>query len=150
MRAAITARASIRAAIDGTASPLEDVTAEVDALVGAMQADAVRAQRIHEFLARESPAAIERRMADEPSDAVRTALGAKLDAVNRLQQRLDRLLGELDHVVLTLQTVQAEIHATDGLDDATLAGRVSELRENVQVMAAGLEEAFAETRALRV
>ena len=150
MRAAITARASIRAAIDGTASPLEDVNAEVDALVGAMQADAVRAQRIHEFLARESPAAIERRMADEPSDAVRTALGAKLDAVNRLQQRLDRLLGELDHVVLTLQTVQAEILATDGLDDATLAGRVSELRENVQVMAAGLEEAFAETRALRV
>ena len=150
MRAAITARASIRAAIDGTASPLEDVTAEVDALVGAMQADAVRAQRIHEFLARESPAAIERRMADEPSDAVRAALGAKLDAVNRLQQRLDRLLAELDHVVLTLQTVQAEILATDGLDDATLAGRVSDLRENVQVMAAGLEEAFAETRALRV
>ena len=53
-------------------------------------------------------------------------------------------------MVLTLQTVQAEILATDGLDDATLAGRVSDLRENVQVMAAGLEEAFAETRALRV
>jgi hypothetical protein len=86
----------------------------------------------------------------EENPAVRDALGAKLAAVTRLQQRLDGLLAELDHVVLTLQTVQAEILATDGLDDRLLAGQVSDLRENVQLMAAGLEEAFAETRALRV
>ena len=149
LRAATAARASIRAAIEGTASPLEDVSAEVDALVRAMQADAVRAQRIHEFLAHESPTQIERRMREE-NEAVRAALGAKLDAVNRLQQRLDGLLAELDHVVVTLQTVQAEILATDGLDDRLLAGQVSDLRENVQLVAAGLEEAFAETRALKV
>jgi hypothetical protein len=149
LRAATAARASIRAAIDGTASPLEDVSAEVDALVRAMEANAVRAQRIHEFLAQESPAQIEQRMHEE-NDAVRAALGAKLDAVNRLQQRFDGLLAELDHVVVTLQTVQAEILATDGLDDRLLAGQVSDLRENVQLMAAGLEEAFAETRALKV
>jgi hypothetical protein len=149
LRAATVARASIRAAIEGNRSPLEDVSAEVDALVRAMQADAVRAQRIHEFLAQESPAEIERRMREE-NEAVRAALGAKLDAVNRLKQRLDGMLAELDHVVVTLQTVQAEILATDGLDDRLLAGQVSDLRENVQVMAAGLEEAFAETRALKV
>lgn len=149
LRAAAAARASIHAAIEGTDSPLEDVSAEVDELVRAMEADAVRAQRIHEFLAQESPAEIERRMREENA-AVRDALGAKLGAVNRLQQRLDGMLSELDHVVLTLQTVQAEILATDGLDDRLLAGQVSDLRENVQLMAAGLEEAFAETRALKV
>ena len=149
LRAATAARASIRAAIEGTDSPLEDVSAEVDALVRAMEADAVRAQRIHEFLAHESPAQIERQM-HEGNEAVRNALGAKLAAVIRLQQRFDALLAELDHVVLTLQTVQAEILATDGLDDRLLAGQVSDLRENVQLMAAGLEEAFAETRALKV
>jgi hypothetical protein len=149
LRAATAARASIRAAIEGTDSPLDDVRAEVDALVRAMEADAVRAQRIHEFLAHESPAQVERQMREE-NPAVRDALGAKLAAVTRLQQRLDGLLAELDHVVLTLQTVQAEILATDGLDDRLLAGQVSDLRENVQLMAAGLEEAFAETRALRV
>lgn len=149
LRAATAARASIRAAIASSASPLEDVGAEVDALVRAMQADAVRAQRIHEFLAVESPAEIERRMRSENA-AVRDALGAKLAAVNRLRQRLDALLAELDHVVVTLQTVQAEILATEGLDDRLLAGQVSDLRENVQLMAAGLEEAFAETRALKV
>jgi hypothetical protein len=150
VRAATAARASIRAAIDGTPSALEDVAAEVDALVSAMEADAIRAQRIHEFLAQESPAALERRMADEPDEAVRAALGANLKAVVRLQRRMDRLLAELDHVVVTLQTVHAEILATDGLDDRALAGQVSVLRENVQLIAAGLEEAFAETRAREV
>jgi hypothetical protein len=150
VRAASAARASIRAAIDGAASPLEDVAAEVDALVDAMEADAIRAQRIHDFLAKESPAALERRMAHEPNDAVRAALGAKLKAVVRVQERQDRLLAELDQVVVTLETVQAEILATGGLDDQALAGQVSALRENVQVIGAGLEEAFAETRAHEV
>jgi hypothetical protein len=150
LRAARAARASIRAAIADTPSALEDVSAEVDALVVAMQADAVRAQRIHEFLAQESPAELDQRIAGERSDAVRVALESKREAVARVQQRLDRLLAELDHVVVTLQTVEAEILATGGLDDRALAGQVSELRVNVQLMAEGLEEAFAETRAHRV
>jgi hypothetical protein len=150
VRAAIAARTSIHEAIAGSASPLVDVASEVDALVAAMQTDALRAQRIHEFLAADPPAALERRIGSEPSDAVRAALSAKRDAVLRLQQRLDRLLSELDHVVVTLQTVQAEILATDGLDDRALAGQVSEVRVNAQLIAAGLEEAFAETRALGV
>jgi len=150
LRAAVAARASIREAAQDAASPLPDVTAEVDALLAAMQADAARAQRIHEFLAQESPAALERRLASEPSDAVRAALAAKRDAVVRLRQRLDQLYGELDHIVATLHTIQAEILAIDGIDDRALAGQVSELRTNVRLVAAGLEEAFAETRAREV
>jgi hypothetical protein len=115
-----------------------------------MRVDAGWAQRIHEFLVAEPPDALERRIAREPEGPVRAALEAKLDAVVRLRARLDRLLAELDHVVVTLQTVQAEILVTDGLDDRALASQVSEVRVNAQLIAAGLEEAFAETRALGV
>jgi hypothetical protein len=150
VRAALAARAAIRAAVEESPAALEDVTAEVDGLVAAMQDDARRAQRIHEFLASESVSELEGRIAAEPSDEVRGALEAKRDALVRLRQRFDRMLAELDHVVITLQTVQAEILATEGIDDRALAGQVSELRTNVQLIAAGLEEAFAETRAHEV
>ena len=57
----------------------------------------------------------------------------------------------MDHVVATLQTVQAEILASDDLEQAALeqgplASQISELRLKVEVMSAGLEETFAETR----
>lgn len=147
LEAALAARDSIHAAVEATDSPHADVVAEVDALVAAMEGDAARAQRIHAFLAQEVPDAIRRRIAEEPSEEVRTALAAKLDAVTRLQQRLDRLLSELDHVVITLQTTEAEILAADGMEHDVLAGQVSELRVNVKLISDGLEEAFADTRA---
>jgi hypothetical protein len=55
----------------------------------------------------------------------------------------------MDHVVATLQTVHAEILVTDGLGQSELAGQVSVLRENVQAVSAGLEDAFAQTRSGR-
>ena len=48
----------------------------------------------------------------------------------------------MDNVVATLQTVHAEILAADGLEQSTLGGQVSALRENVQAVSAGLEDAF--------
>jgi hypothetical protein len=122
------------------------VTREVDQLVAALEADAARAQRIEEFLAGERSGELERRIAGEANPAVRSALEAKLDAVTRLRQRLYGLLAEMDHVVATLETVQAEILATDGIEEHTLASQVIELRTNVQLASEGLEEAFAETR----
>jgi hypothetical protein len=150
VRAAVAACTSIRAAIAASRSPLADVGEEIDALLAAIEADAVRAQRIHEFLAQESPAALERRVAAEPRGPVREALEAKLTALTRLQQRLDALLAEMDRVVTTLQTVQAEILASEDVERAVeeraLASQVSELRDKVRIMSAGLEETFAETR----
>jgi hypothetical protein len=151
VKAANAARASIQAAIAASRSPLAGLAGEVDALVAAIHADAVRAQRIHEFLAGESIAALERRVAQESHAPLREALQAKLAALTRLRQRLDGLLREMDHVVATLQTMQAEIVAADDAERAAearaLAGRVSELREKVELMSAGLDETFAETRA---
>ncbi len=151
VKAANSAGASIHAAIEASRSPLGDVAGEVDELLAAMHADAVRAERIQAFLAAESLTAVRRRIARETREPVRTALEAKLSALERLQQRLDGLLGEMDHVVATLQTVQAEILASDDLEQAVLeqgalASQISELRVKVEVMSAGLEETFAETR----
>jgi hypothetical protein len=152
IKAANAAGAAIHAAVTSSRSPLAGVTAEVDALLAAMHTDALRAQRIHEFLAGESLPALERRAAGEPRAPVRAALEAKLDALTRLRRRLDDLLAGLDHVVAALQTVQAEILAADELEqaaaeDGALASRLSELRVQVEAMSAGLDEAFAETRA---
>ena len=139
VRAASAARASIRLAA------ADDVTREVDALVLALQGHAERAQRIRDFLREESPAQVAERIAVEPSQTVRAALEAKHSALERLQRRLTRLLEEMDNVVTTLQTVQAELLVADGLGQAELAGQVSALRENVQAISAGLEDAFALT-----
>jgi hypothetical protein len=105
------------------------VTEEVDALLGAMEANAMRAQRIHQFLA-EVPA--------EQLDP---------QTLQRVRGRLERLLEELDRVVATLQTVRAEILVTDGLvERGQLTAQLSELRTNVQLVSAGLEDAFDDVR----
>jgi uncharacterized protein YhaN len=147
VKAAVAARAAIHEAIAAGRSPLPDVSREVDALVAAMEADAVRAQRIHQFLAgQESAASLERRIEQETHDDVRAALESKQRAFARLRERLSRLMAEMDQVVATLQTIQAEIFAADEVEEQALATRVSELRENVALVAAGLEEAYADTR----
>ena len=115
----------------------------------------MRAQRIHAFLAggvRRRARAPDRA---EPHAAVRAALEAKLARSRGCGERLSGLLAEMDHVVATLQTVQAEILAADdleqaALDEGTLAGQISELRAGVAAVSAGLEEGFAETRARQV
>ena len=151
VRAANVAGEAIHAAIEASRSPLGDVAVEVDALLGGMHADAVRADRIQAFLAGESLAAVRLRIAKETREPVRAALESKLAALTRLQQRLDDLLAEMDHVVATLQTVQAEILASAdleqaGLEERALASQISELRVSVEAMSAGLEETYAETR----
>jgi hypothetical protein len=155
VKAANAALAAIHAAVDASSASLAGVAVEADALLDALHSDAVRAQQIHTFLAGESLAALERRVAREPSATVRAALEAKLAALKRLRQRLLGLLGEMDRVVATLETVQAEILAADDLeqaavDEGELASRISELRAGAEAMSAGLEESYAETRARQV
>jgi hypothetical protein len=108
----------------------------------ALQGHAERAQRMSDFLRDESAEELARRIAAEPSPAVRAALEAKHAALGRLQRRLGGLLDEMDNVVTTLQTVHAETLAADGLEQSTLAVQVSVLRENVQAASAGLEDAY--------
>ena len=148
LAAAIQARAAIRQAIESSPDALLDVDREVDELVEAIEADALRAQRIVAFLeGQESAASLERRIARENDAAVRAALEAKHESFERLRERLGRLSRQMDQVVATLQTVHAEIIAAEVVQEGELAGQVSDLRAEVRLVAEGLEEAFAETRA---
>lgn len=149
VKAAKQARAAIHEAIAGAGIPLDDVGREVDALVSAIAADAARAQRMHLFLlGEEEPDALERRIAAAPRAEVRVALEAKRAALETLRRRFEALMSEIDRAVATLETVQAQILATGdrALEERRLAGQVSELRARVEVVSAGLDEAFAETR----
>jgi hypothetical protein len=152
VKAAKSAGVAIHAAISSSAFPLDDVGREVDALVGAIAADAARAQRMHSFLlSEERPAALEQRIAQEPQEAVRAALEAKRVALARLKQRHDALMAEMDRAILTLQTMHAQILDTGdrALEERRLVDQVSEVRGRVELVSAGLEEAYAETRVPR-
>ena len=136
VRDAHAAADSVREAVRESELPLDDVTGEVDALVALIERHAARADRMHRFLAEHPlPAA-----APEPQ---RQALG-------RLRERHEALLGEIDRAAAALDTVHAEVLAVDGLAEVearrALAGRVAELQAKVQVVSAGLDEAFEETR----
>jgi len=149
VKAAEGARVAIHAAIATSAFPLADVGREVDALVAAIASDAARAQRMHSFLlAEERPDELEFRIARERQEPVRAALEAKRDALARLRERHDALMVEMDRAILTLQTMHAQILDTGdrALEERRLVDQVSEVRGRVELVSAGLEEAYAETR----
>jgi methyl-accepting chemotaxis protein len=150
--AALAARAAIGEAIGAARLPLDDVALEVDSLVAAIAADAARAEPIHRFLlGEEAEDALARRVAAEPHDELRSALEAKAQALGRLRSRLGGLLAEIDRAVLALETIRAEILSAGDRAQAErrLADRASELRSRIELVAAGLEEAYEETRAGR-
>jgi hypothetical protein len=150
LKAAERVRTAIHEAIGSSAVPLDDVAGEVDALVDAIAADAARAQRMHRYLLGQEPAdALDRRIASEPNAELRAALEAKRDALGGLRRRFGALLSELDRAIAALETMQAQILETGdrALAELQLAGQVSELRARVELVSAGLEEAFSETRA---
>ncbi len=151
LEAAREVQAAIRAAAAAAELPLDDVVEEVDALAAALEAQALRAQRIDEYLAGHPPETLRRRIAEERNPAVAEALEAQQQALARLRRRHADLLGEMDHVVASLDTVHAEVLAAEGVGAAferrAVAGRLTELRTDVQLVSAGLEEAFDETRA---
>jgi hypothetical protein len=129
VRAAEAARDGIGAAVAASSAPLDGVTAEVDELLRAIRANAERAQRIHAFLA-ERPA-------------------AQPDVLDRVRERLDELLAEVDHAVGTLQTVRGEILTAEDDDPAglapSLAAQVSELRVRAGILSRGLDASLAQT-----
>jgi hypothetical protein len=143
-------RAAIHEAIAASAVPLDDVAGEVDALVDAIAADAERAQRMHGYLLGQEPAdALERRIAGEQDAELRAALEAKRDALGALRRRFGALLSEVDQAIAALETMHAQILETGdrALAELQLAGQVSELRARVELVSAGLEEAYSQTRA---
>jgi hypothetical protein len=117
---------------------------------------AARADGVQRYLAVHDPASVRARMRAEAArdDTVRRrlagALGAQLRALDRLREQLDRLLAEMDHVTVALESIHAEVLGMAAVAGdwagRRLSSRVGDLQAKVGVLGDGLEEAYSETR----
>ena len=148
--AAVAARDAIRAAVEASGSPLDDVAEEVDALVAGLDRHALRADRIGRYLDAHPARDLSLRIAGERSPPVIAALEAQQQAIVRLERRHEEVLADMDRAVAALETVHAELLAAEGAGDEVgraVISEVVELRDRVQLVAAELEDVFEDTRA---
>lgn len=121
------------------------VRSEVADLVGAIEATARRAQKLHGYLATQDRRALEIRLGDARGEA-REALRTQLDTLHGLSARLDAAYDEMDAVLAALGTVHARLVGTsvarEGAADQELAGTVRELRDRVDAVTDGLDASF--------
>jgi chromosome segregation ATPase len=142
--------ARIRDAIDRAELPYEEVSAEVDRFIRAMEDGARRAQLLHEALAETSPSAVERRLAEVRRDPARAeltaALETQLDVLRRMQRQLRRFFDEMERVLVELDTVRGNLvsvsASSERANQERLAGDVRALREEIGAVAAGMSEAY--------
>jgi hypothetical protein len=157
--AARAAQADIERAIAQGDLPADDIRDEVAELLTTLMPIAVRADRVADYLAGHRACDVEARIAtlrEAPaagdSSRARTvaALEDQLRAIRRLEAQHTGLLDEMDHVVASLEALHAEVVTLGAAEDdwrrADVAGQVRALREGVQVLSGGMDEAYAETR----
>jgi hypothetical protein len=152
--------AAIHEAIDAAEHPFADVSADVDALVEAMETSARRAQLISSTLddlaaSGQDPRSLERRLtelqprAGEPDIAALMAdLTAQRDATLRLADRLERFRVGMERTVASLglmRTRLVEMRASEEEGaQRELARQSRELRERTDLLADVMAEVFAD------
>jgi hypothetical protein len=145
--------AAIRVAVEEADQPLDDVVADVDALVVAMETSAKRAQLISTTLAgqdlRGLEARIERHRPDTDPDvqALVRDLEAQRDSVLRLQDRLERFGVGMERICASLALLRTRVAEMSASEEAAaqseLATQARELRERTDLLAESMAEAFS-------
>ena len=151
---------AIRQTIDEAEHGFEDVSADVDALVAAMDTSARRAQLIHKTLADQHAAGqdadrlahrietLRPQASDRDIAALITDLTAQRDATVRLQDKLDRFTVGMQRICVALgllRTRMVEMSASE--EEAAqrmLAAQARELRERTDLLAESMAEVFAD------
>jgi chromosome segregation ATPase len=152
--------AGIRAAIAQADHPFDDVAADVDALVAAMDTSARRAQLISSTLAEQARAGqdvagLERTIADlrgRSDDADVRALVADLEAQReataRLQERLERFEVGMRRIGASLGLLRTRLVEMSASEEEAaqreLARQSRELRERTDLLAEAMAEVFAD------
>jgi chromosome segregation ATPase len=142
--------ARIRDAIERAELPYDEVAAEVDGFVAAMEGTARRAQLLYEALADTPPEQVEARLAQVRRDPERAelaeALQTQLSTLQRMERQLDRFYAELERILVELDTVRSQLvsvsASTETLEQDRLAGEVRELRERMGAVAEGMAAAY--------
>jgi hypothetical protein len=150
VRAARRREATIREAIERSELPYEEVSAEVDGFVRAMERTAARAQTLYEALADNPPEHVELRLAQVRAEPGREALVEALEHQARVQRRMENQLGrfydEMERMTVELDTIRGSLvslSASEGADaQERLAGDVRSLRERMGTVADGMAEAY--------
>ena len=137
-------------AIERADLPFEEVSAEIDRFVAAMDSTAARAQLLYEALSDTPPPRVEARLAEvrerggEPE--LEEALSTQLHTLQRMEKQLDRFFGEMERILVELDTVRSELvsvsASTESAAQTELAADVRALRERVGATAEGMAAAF--------
>jgi hypothetical protein len=147
--------AAIRQAVEEADQPLDDVVAEVGALVTAMDTSARRAQLIATTLAGQDVRALDRDIerrsgsADPDVQALVRDLKAQRASIDRLQDKLDRFQVGMERICASLgllRTSVAEMSASE--EEAAqreLGAQARELRQRTDLLAQSMAEAFDTT-----
>jgi chromosome segregation ATPase len=142
--------ARIRDAIERAELPYEEVSAEVDRFLRAMEDGARRAQLLYEALAETPPEWVEQRLGQVKPDPAKaelaSALETQLAVLRRMEAQLERFYDEMERVLVELDTVRGNLvsvsASTERANQERLAGEVRALREEVGAVAAGMSEAY--------
>jgi hypothetical protein len=148
----------IHRAIGESPVALADVANEVDRLMQALEKLAPQADRVAVYLAAEDEQDILHRLerlrgpgtgdreADQAKGQAAAALQDQLDARAQLARQLSRFDAQMDHIVATLGAVHAQIVRMsveeEASEQARVAGRVRDLRQEVGAAADALQEAY--------
>ena len=140
----------IRTAIERAELPYEEVAAEVDGFVAATESTARRAQLLYEALADTPPDRVAGRLRQVQGDPEKAelaeALSTQLATLQRMERQLDRFYGELERIIVELDTVRSQLvsmsASTETAQQDRLAGEVRELRERMGAVAEGMAAAY--------
>lgn len=143
----------IRQTIEGADVDLGEVTTEVDGLVANLKKSAQRAQLVYGYLAEQDSRTLRRRAeelergGDPDSQKAAAALRDQMKLAEDLEATLKRFYAQMDHAIVSLQTIRGEIVrisvAGEAEQQAETAERVRDLRNEVGALADGMREAYA-------
>jgi hypothetical protein len=153
LKQALAEEQRIRQTIEDAEVDLADVATEVDGLVANLERSARRAQLVYEYLAQQDPKTLDRRAGelarsqDPDSQRAAAAVRDQMKLAQELDATLQRFYAQMDHAVVSLQTIRGELVrmsiAGEAEQQSETAERVRNLREEVGAMADGMREAYA-------
>jgi hypothetical protein len=155
VRSAREKEARIREAIASADLPYDEVAAEVDGFVLALEDTARRAQSLADALRDTPPVNVQRRLDEVKGDPgkleLTEALTTQLATLERMRTQLQRFGDEMERILVELDTIRGQIVSvgatTGNARSKELAGEVHSLREQMGAVAEGMNEALAETSA---